>query len=335
MSSFIRLDIEILKREFEVIVVHHNWSKKAMILFLFVKQFFQLVKTIGKVDSILVSFGGYWSFLPVVLARGFNKPVFIIIHGTDACSFPEIGYGNLRKPLLRLFSFLSYKWATKLLPVSESLMETVNTYYSAENPIKLGLKATFPNLNTPYTVIPNGIDIEFWRSDKPINKESMTFVTVATEKQFVRKGIDIIIEVAPSFPDARFYVVGCKKPSVTTVPENVFFTGRLPQQELVDYFQKSQFYLQLSVFEGFGLSLCEAMLCHCVPIGSSVNFIPEIINDDDLILKSRDQQMLHSLISQLQLIEDSILVKKGLSAHSRVAKNFPISKRQRMLADIL
>ena len=43
------------------------------------------------------------------------------------------------------------------------------------------------------------------------------------------------------------------------------------REKLRNYYSKSQFHFQLSMYEGFGLALCEAMLCRCIPIGSSVN----------------------------------------------------------------
>ena len=74
------------------------------------------------------------------------------------------------------------------------------------------------------------------------------------------------------------------------LPENVKFLGKLTPDELKKYYNKTQFYLQLSNFEGFGVAICEAMLCKCVPIVSDVNFLPEIIGDSGFVLRKRDKK---------------------------------------------
>ena len=73
--------------------------------------------------------------------------------------------------------------------------------------------------------------------------------------------------------------------------------GRLNPKQLREYYSKSRFYLQLSNTEGFGVSLCEAMLCECIPIVSSVNMLPEIVGDTGFILETRDSSMLSGLIN--------------------------------------
>jgi glycosyltransferase involved in cell wall biosynthesis len=298
-------------------------------------QFFQITVRLFFTDVIVVSFGGYWSFWPSLLGCLFNKPVYIIVHGTDACNFPEIGYGNLRKKVLRIFTYLSFKWATRLLPVSESLMFTINDYYNPKVPKKLGVLAEFPNLNTPYTVVPNGLNTDFWLSVKSEVRTPNTFVTVASGKQLVRKGIDLMMAAATQLPEAKFFVIGCEAPKEWELPQNVVFTGRLPQSELLQYFQSSQFYIQLSVFEGFGLSLCEAMLCGCVPIGSKANFIPEIICDPDLILSAHELDGLLALIKKLSHTDPQVIEEKSEQAKQRIAELFPLSKRKKLFATIL
>lgn len=335
MSSFNKLDIALLSEEFQVDVLQGNWGKAAQVPYLFTTQLFQILLKISTLDAIVVSFGGYWSFWPSLLGRLFGKPVYIIVHGTDACNFPEIGYGNLRKKILRYFTYLSFKWATRLLPVSESLMFTINDYFNPNTPKKLGVLAEFPNLKTPYTVVPNGLNTDFWLAVKSEVRTPSTFVTVASGKQLVRKGIDLIMAAATQLPEAKFIVIGCEAPKAWELPQNVVFTGRLPQSELLHYFQSSQFYLQLSVFEGFGLSLCEAMLCGCIPIGSNANFIPEIIGDPELILSEHSVDKFLNLVRSLSVKEQAVLFEKSENARQRIASRFNSSLRKKMLQSIL
>jgi len=41
------------------------------------------------------------------------------------------------------------------------------------------------------------------------------------------------------------------------------FTGLVPDEELIKYYQKAKVY-QLSEYEGLPNALCEAMLCECL-----------------------------------------------------------------------
>ncbi len=99
--------------------------------------------------------------------------------------------------------------------------------------------------------------------------------------------------------------------------ENVFFLGKLTPERLRNYYNKSQFYIQLSIFEGFSVALCEAMLCGCIPIGSSVNVIPEIIGDSGFIFHKKDITELENLIHKVLSVEHKDeLGKKGRSANN-------------------
>ena len=94
-----------------------------------------------------------------------------------------------------------------------------------------------------------------------------------------------------------FYFVGTNRfYSQDNLPENIIFLGRLSPYDLNNYYNKTKFYLQLSNFEGFGVVICEAMLCECIPIVSNVNFLPEIIGNSGFILNKRNKTMLVDLI---------------------------------------
>lgn len=335
MASFVRADIKFLSRHFDLRVQHSRWRVKSKIIFIAISQFFFLLWHLPSSEAVIVSFGGYLSFFPVVLGKILKKPVFIILHGTDCCSFPEIGYGNLRGGLLRFLSKVSYRYATRLLPVSESLIQTTNTYFDPSRPKVLGLKNEFPCLSYNYQVIPNGFDTLFWTRPEHIVKEPGSFLTVASPKQFVRKGIDLILEVARDFPKCKFYIVGSPEPQKEKFikPGNVFFLGSMTAGQLKEYYGKTQFYLQLSVFEGFGCSLCEAMLCECIPIGSNANYIPGIIGPNGFILERRDSPLLSQVLTTaLNHIDKDALGKK---ARDHVRHHFAMENREEMLMEAL
>ena len=117
-SEFVKKDIVFLNNHFKVIHYSQDWGNKKKVINLFLKQLVFLTKTVRKSDCIFIMFGGYWSFIPSLFGKIFNKPVYIILGGTDCVSFPSINYGSLRKKLLKQFIHWSYKMATRLLQLT-------------------------------------------------------------------------------------------------------------------------------------------------------------------------------------------------------------------------
>ena len=327
LFTFIQTEIRLLSGDYELISKTQNWRNKPLVPFNLIVQFFFLLLNLRKVNTVLISFGGYWSYLPSLLGKLFGKKVAIVVHGTDCVSFPEINYGNLRSPLMRYFIKKSYQWASIILPVSESLVYTENNYFS-DKVLKFGYSHHFNNINTPYKVIPNGLIISDWEVSN-VEKEKNTFVTVMTYNRAVLKGADLIIDIAKSLTNCTFYIAGTISiQGIEELPENVKCLGKLTPFELRDLYSKTQFYLQLSNFEGFGVAICEAMLCECVPIVSNVNFLPNIVSESGFVLKKRSVKILEILINKA-LTSD--LEQLGKEARARIIENFSVKNRQELL----
>ena len=331
LYTFIQTEIDLLSDDYDIISITQKWSNKILLPFNLTVQFFFLLYSLPRVKVVLISFAGYSSFLPSLLGYMLNKKVLIVAHGTDCVSFPEINYGNLRNPLLRFFTKISYQCATKILPVSESLVYTENNYFSSET-LKFGYTHHLSNISTPFKVIPNAINSNFWNKDNTVSRDKRSFLTVVGRGQALIKGLDLIIEVANEFPYCKFYVAGIDSINNFKSGDNIYFKGRLSPDELKVLYSKSQFYLQLSNSEGFGVSLCEAMLCKCIPIVSNVNHLPKIVGDSGFVLKKRDLKMLIDLISNA--LDCNILSLENKS-RDRIKDDYTPENRKRLLLDEL
>ena len=331
LYTFIQTEIKLLSDEFNLISINQNWERKILLPFNLIRQVIFLVINIRKVDTILISFGGYWSFFPALFSDLLGKKVAIVMHGTDCVSFPEIEYGNLRNPILSFVTKKSLQWASIILPVSESLVYTENNYYSSKT-LKFGYNYHLSNIKTPYKVIHNGLNILDWVRDNEIIRNKTSFVTVLGEGKIKIKGVDLIIEVASRFPNSIFYLAGIENVKGYNIPKNIICKGRLTPEELKVLFNQSQFYLQLSNTEGFGVALCEAMLCECIPLVSDVNFLPTIVGDSGFVLKKRNSKMLFDLMNTA-LNSDLINLEKKV--RNRILDNFSVENRQRLLISTL
>ncbi|MDP2039729.1 MAG: glycosyltransferase family 4 protein [Algoriphagus sp.] len=300
--------------------------------FFFVLQFFQLLWYLPKTSQYLCFFGGYHSVLPAWFGRVFGKKCTIQAGGTDCINMPEIGYGNFRKKWLRKATVYSFKNCSLILPVAEALVKQDYRYDPKISP-KQGLLNLIPDLKTPIQVIPNGFDTEYWR-DLGKERKPFSFISVATgtshPARAIVKGYDLIEKLAENHPDWTFTLVGDS--AYVSPNSNVLVLGKMNPAELLNSYNSHQFYLQLSTSEGFPNALGEAMACGCVPIGSAVGAIPEIIGETGLILFQKDPKMLNSLI--FTLFNESSKVSPQV-ARLRILTHFSFKNRRDALLKAL
>lgn len=331
-TSFIQTDVEQLSKRFNVVNRQKNWSNKKKTPLLLVKQLFYLIFNLKRFDACIVQFGGYWSFLPAIIGKLYNVPCFIIVHGTDGAAIKALNYGTLKKTPISYFIKKSFEWATEIWPVSDSLIKTTNTYSNFDlEDQKQGVLNIYKDIKTPFYVIPNGLDFNFW--NEPSNSNGLKFITVVSNKtQFERKGIDVIIKASQSLPNCTFTIVGMLKPGDLNPPNNIHFIGRKSQEELKKLYSEHTYYIQLSTFEGFGLSLCEAMLCGCIPVVSNVNVLPQIIGDSGYIL---DNKSIASFIALINSIANQQNETKELSnkAVNQIRSNYSIENRMNLMVN--
>jgi glycosyltransferase involved in cell wall biosynthesis len=329
--TFIKTELRILQNDFKIKQIDLNWSSKLLLPINFFLQFIFLIVNIFNSKIILISFAGYWSFLPSLFGKIFNKKTFLVVHGTDCADFPQINYGSLRLFQMKFFIKYSYKLVDLILPVSKSLVYTENTYFE-DKILKFGYSYHFKNINTNNIVIPNGIDTSFWKRNFNIKRNKKSFITVLSPGQFLLKGGDLILEAAKRFPDYDFIFAGIEQNEANCNLNNVKFLGYVSPKELIDLYSQSQFYFQLSLFEGFGVAICEAMLCECIPIVSNVNFLPSIVKESGFVIKKKNIDLLVNLINIVIKSDHTDLEKK---ARNRIVYNFSFENRKKLLLNIL
>jgi len=330
-TAFTDRDIEML-RPYHTVKPLEFTNNSVKLPFYLILQFFQLLLFLPKTSKYLCFFAGYHSVLPVFFGKLFGIKVFIQSGGTDAMNMPEINYGNFRKKWLRKATVYSFKNCSMILPVAEALVQCDYTY-DPHIDRRQGLKNLIPDLQTPISVVHNGFDADFWvDEEKP--KPPFSFITVAVgitqANRAAVKGIDLILDMASRFPDYIFTLVG--DPDFNAELPNITVIGKLSPICLKEEFNHHQFYLQLSTSEGFPNALAEAMLCGCIPIGSAVGAIPEIIGDTGFVLQQKDPEQLQQLFLQLSDID---LEQLRTQVRGRIKRHFSYEKRQKALLTLL
>ena len=144
-------------------------------------------------------------------------------------------------------------------------------------------------------VIYNGCDIELFKPMEPDRelKEKMKIgdsPVIFTAGRLVNwKRVDILISVLPLLKSKDFKVIICgegeHKPRLLSlsrtlgVEDKIIWTGAILHEELPRYLSLASVFVQPSISESFGISICEAMAMEIPVIASRSGGIPEVVED--------------------------------------------------------
>lgn len=147
-------------------------------------------------------------------------------------------------------------------------------------------------------IVPNGVNVEEYanlhRSKRILDKlHTGGPILLYVGRIDWNKRVDRIVEALPAilkdFPSAKFVVVGpdyancvnellCLSKKLE-VEDSLVITGNLPRQTLLEFYSAADVFLLPSSYEGFGLSMLEAM-CSRIPVVASPSGGPgDILND--------------------------------------------------------
>lgn len=332
--SFIETDLRHLSGSFDLTRFEFTSNPKYLIPVSFLRQVIHLLILGWRYDIIVCFFAGYHSVAPALFAKWTNKKCIIFLAGTDCFNYPSFQYGNFTRKGYGIATCISAHAASLLAPVSSNLIVKSSPYYTGDSIVQ-GIYHWCKNLKTPHQVIPFEYNPELFRRFDIERKEN-SFISIAFGIQgtsFIRKGIDKMLMIAGHFPQYSFTIVGCAATDFPVkVPSNVTLVPPVPHQEIPRYLSAHQFYLQLSIAEGFPSAVCEAMLCECIPIGSAVAAIPEIISDYGFLVKERkDEIILDTIRTAVGYVEKDALGKK---ARAYIATHFGPGRRINALMEL-
>ena len=319
-SSFVRNDFEILSKKYRVKNFIYTARKNLpQHLQNQIKLLFWLLVNLPKAKIIYIWFADYHSLLPVLLARLFGKRSFLVIGGYDVAHIPELDYGSFKNPLRAFCARFAMNNVTLNLPVADNLAKEVKK------------RAPKSRIKTVYT----GHSGRLFSADGKKKEPFVLTVGVGdTWQRFKIKGLDFLIEVARRMSKTQFVIVGMDdkvRQIFGKMPENIRFTGWVDQDELVQFYRRAKVYAQFSLREGLPSSVCEAMLCECIPVGSDAGGIPIAIGKCGYIVKDRNLDEAVRAIEQALKSEDTL----GKCARRRVVDNFSVERREEELYAVL
>jgi len=283
-SSFVKADFEILSSFAEVKKYQFKPGKGVVKTGIEVlRQLIFLLFNGYKFDSVFVWFGDYHSLLPVLYAKIFHKPSFVVIGGYDVSTLSEYQYGSFSNPIRAFFTRNTFRYVSLCFPVAEALRKKLWVI----NP-----KAKSETIATSV----NAEKFGFSEAERP--KRVITVSGTENYQRLMVKGLDRFRELAAWLPEFEFVIIGATgvRTYFEPLPENMSLMPLQDFDQLTHFYQKASFYAQLSRSEGLPNALCEAMLCGCIPVGTNVGDIGITIGDTGLTIEDWDPGMLAEFI---------------------------------------
>ena len=220
-----------------------------------------------KYDIAFLYFYRYSLFVALI-ARLFGKKV-IFTGGIDALDIESATQSEYKKQKF-LFKWC-YRLSSKCIIVSKSDMDNCITALGAHKQWK---KLAY----SEHAISVDGYDLN-------VKKEKLfsTIVWQGSDENVIRKGVDVAIKLfsklkaEEQFCDYRFCIMGGLGPGTQLiknlcakyyVEDSVYLTGFISEKEKKEILLSSEYYLQLSRYEGFGVAVLEALCAKNILIHS-------------------------------------------------------------------
>jgi glycosyltransferase involved in cell wall biosynthesis len=178
------------------------------------------------------------------------------------------------RPRLYPLNHLTQRW----------LFDNCDRTVAISESVKWALAEEFPE--SKIDVVRHGVDSRYRTDNPPDNEPFVLHVSLAAK----RKNPEAIVEVANRL-DQRFVIAGSGWDEyVPDTPEtaNVELAGYVPEDELVDLYQRAAVFYFPTLHEGFGLPVLEAMAAGCAVVTSNVYSVPEIAGDAAVLCDPHD-----------------------------------------------
>ncbi|NIK11790.1 glycosyltransferase family 4 protein [Alkalibacillus almallahensis] len=336
---FVKHRTEILKKKYNIIVVSVEVTKDESEVTCYEEENFKhyvikLNSRIPKIRSVIldkhalkllsyiieeyapslieVHFSSYRSWLVRKISKIYNIPYIIVEHATFfERKVKSLYYGpKIKKALLN---------AAKVVAVSQPLKETMNKY-----------------VNTDIEVVPNIVSTDKFKiMNDRVDNETPQLVTVGSldlndKKGYVdllenlailkQKGYDFKLKIAGNGPNKDNLI---NKRNELKLIDNVEFIGTINNEDLVQLFNESDFFVSTSKIETFGVAIVEAMSCG-LPIVATYSGGPETFVGEQVGVLA--QHSSEDIAKSIEYMLNNYRNYKRIEIRNNVIKNFSEDK---------
>lgn len=284
----------------------HSWASGFSTYY---ERFWHYPRTVAKQKADIFhiidhSYGHLAYFLKIT-----GKPVIVTCHDLVHFIYPENLYAQAHLPLVSMaawkFAVRGMRWSDHIVTVSANTASDVVQILNTE------LKRI--------TVVPNAVDsifrplhpqkVEAFRQQHRISTETLCLLNVGSDH--LRKNIFTILRVLENLKNRGLLVHLWKAGSDFTNDETTFlqthgldslvtYLGQPDAHTLVQVYNAADVLLAPSLYEGFGMTVLEAMACGTPIITANVSSLPEVVGDAAILVDPMDVQAIVEALCRLQ-----------------------------------
>jgi glycosyltransferase involved in cell wall biosynthesis len=176
----------------------------------------------------------------------------------------------------------------------------------------------------------HGLDPTWYAAAGQKKAQAITIGAVC-EDYVRRKGLGTFARVSRLLPEIPFLVIGrhIQSSTVAKLQElggpNLVLTGYLPDGEMRALLRESAVYVQLSLHEGFGYAVAEAMLSGCQPVVTRLGALPEVVGELGIEAEAGSPE------SAARAIRLALAHNSAADLRERIVRLFPRERRVTLL----
>lgn len=230
----------------------------------------------------------------------------------------------------RLKYLLLVRWQRAMCHACDQIITVSNT-------VRDRLIADYSCDSSKITIVPNGVDGDVFT----LGSDAAQYDVVAMGS-FIhpRKGFSYLLEAYQSLSDSGLHIADIGRRSdaqrnALKKISGVTTFGTISGEELINILQRSSALISVSLYEGFGLSLIEALSCGKPAFAFEGGAVKEVLGpiDPNLVVSQRDTNELILRAREFLALSEEERRKRGNGYRNAVLERYSLMKSAKALSE--
>ena len=268
----------------------------------------------------------------LIKAKLSNKPIIMV---------GNIRFGNnapfgfpVASRLKHLFIRISWHYSTQILTTSLYEQNIVKQYRKR-------------NISMLY----HGVGTKIYKPRENTIRDNILFTicnlySENAKRKRVKETIEAFAIVLQQFPYYKLVIGGGsagfkddtrKKLVLLTeklgIKNKVIFTGSIPLDKKLHFYQTAKLFVQPSIYEGFGLAIAEAMACSTPVVVCRTGAVPEVVGNCGVYVTGNPESIADGIIRLLT--NEDLRNELSVKSRQRILKKFTYEKRKESIKNII